>query len=345
MIDNKSKTVLVTGASGFLGTHCVLQLLEHGYRVRGTLRDPDREAHFREVFSRHTRVADNLEFAQADLLKDDGWANAVSGCEYVLHVASPFPGEPPEHEDDLILPAREGTLRVLRAASYAKVKRVVLTSSDAAIKSGHYGKTLDFDENDWSDPGGNIDAYAKSKTLAEQAAWSYVRSREASRSPELAVINPGFVMGPLLDGSVLGTSASTIRDFLSGAYPGTLRISWSVVDVRDVATAHLAAMTNPRAAGNRYICSSELIWFTDVAKLLKKNFADRGYKVSTLQFPDWLVKLYALFDKSVRSEVPELGRELRLSNQKIRDELGIQFRSAEEAIITMAESLIQLGAV
>jgi dihydroflavonol-4-reductase len=345
MLDNKSNTVLVTGASGFVGTHCVLHLLEQGYRVRGTLRKLDRGKYLREVFSRHTQATDNLEFVQTDLLKDDGWAEAVSGCEYVLHVASPFPSQMPENESDLIRPAVDGTLRVLSAASKANVKRVVLTSSVAAIQGGHGEMVRDFDENDWSDLGGEIDAYAKSKTLAEQAAWKYVRNQESNQPLELAVINPSSVMGPLLDGTDLGTSATTIRDFMSGAYPGTARISWFLVDVRDVASAHLAAMINPRANGNRYICASEFIWLTDVAKLLNENFGKRGYKVSTLQFPDWLVKFYALLDKSVKSEVPNLGKESRVSNQKIKDQLGIQFRSAAEAVLSMAESLIQLGVI
>lgn len=345
MLDNNSKIVLVTGASGFIGTHCVLQLLEQGYRVRGTLRKLDREKYLREVFSQHAQATDNLEFVQTDLLKDDGWAEAVSGCEYVLHVASPFPGEMPENENDLIRPAVDGTLRVLGAASRANVKRVVLTSSVAAIQGGHGEIMRDFDENDWSDLGGEIDAYAKSKTLAEQAAWKYVRNQESNQPFELTVINPSNVMGPLLDGADLGTSATTIKDFLSGAYPGTARISLFLVDVRDVAAAHLAAMINPRADGNRYICASEFIWLTDVAKLLNKNFAKRGYKVSTLQFPDWFVKFYAFFDKSIKGEVPNLGKESRVSNQKIKDELGIQFRGAEEAVTSMAESLIQLGVI
>ena len=345
MPDNHSKTVLVTGASGFIGTHCVLQLLEQGYKVRGTLRHPGREKQLRTVFSQHTQAIDHLEFVQADLLKDDGWDEAVSGCEVVLHVASPFPSEPPDDENDLIRPAVDGTLRVLKAASKAHVRRVVLTSSVAAIQGGHAEEEHIFDESDWTDLSGGADAYAKSKTLAEQAAWEFVRNQDSDHPLELAVINPSFVMGPLLDGSVLGTSANTIKDFLSGTYPGTARISMTIVDVRDVAAAHLAAMAHPMANGNRYICASELIWLTDVVKALNKNFAGQGYKISTLQFPDWFVKLYALFDKSVKGEVPNLGKAIRVSNQKIKDELSLQFRSAEEAVVAMAESLIHLGIV
>jgi len=345
MNEIQSKKVLVTGASGFIGKHCVLQLLEQGYKVRGTLRNLDREKHLREVFSQHTQASDHLEFVQTDLLKDDGWGEALSECEYVLHVASPFPDEMPENEEDLMRPAVDGTLRVLKAASTANVKRVVLTSSDAAIHGGHREKVHEFNENDWSDLRGNIDAYTKSKTLAEQAAWEYVKNQDAHQPLELAVINPSFVMGPLLDGAALGTSAKFIKDFLSGTYPGTARISMTIVDVRDVAAAHLAAMRYSKATGNRYICASELIWLTDVAKLLNQNFAERGYKVSTLQFPDWLVKFYAFFDKSVKGEVPNLGREFSVSNKKIKDELGIQFRSAKEAIIAMAESLLLLGVI
>ncbi len=345
MTEIQSKTVLVTGASGFIGKHCVLQLLEQGYKVRGTLRNLDREKHLREVFSLHTQAVDHLEFVQTDLSKDDGWSEALSECEYVLHVASPFPDVMPQSEDDLIRPAVDGTLRVLKAASTANVKRVVLTSSDAAIHGGHSEKVRGFDETDWSDLSGNIDAYTKSKTLAEQAAWEYVKKQDSNQPLELTVINPSFVMGPLLDGAALGTSAKFIKGFLSGTYPGTARISMTIVDVRDVAAAHLAAMRNPMATGNRYICASELIWLTDVVKLLNQNFAERGYKVSTLQFPDWLVKIYSFFDKSVKGEVPNLGREFSVSNKKIKDELGIQFRSAKEAIIAMAESLLLLGVI
>ena len=340
--DNPKK-VLVTGASGFIGMHCVLQLLEQGYKVRGTLRNLDRVNHLREVFSRHTQATEHLELVQTDLLKDDGWAEAVSGCDYVLHVASPFPSETPQNENDLIRPAVDGTLRVLRAAAMAKVKRVVLTSSVAAIQGGHGQMPRDLDENDWSDLGAEIGAYARSKTLAEQAAWEFVSNQQLNQPLELSVINPCLVMGPLLDGSTLGTSAKIIKDFLSGAYPGTARISWFLVDVRDVAAAHLAAMTNPKAKGNRYICASELVWLTEVAKWLNKNFARKGYKVSTLQFPDWFVRFYALFDKTVKGEVPNLGKEIGVSNQKIKDDLGIKFRGAEEAVVSMAESLIQLG--
>jgi dihydroflavonol-4-reductase len=178
MLDNSLITVLVTGSSGFIGTHCVLKLLEQGYKVRGTLRNLGRQKHLREVFSQHTHATNNLEFVQTDLLKDDGWTEAVSGCEYVLHVASPFPSEVPVDEDALIRPARDGTMRVLKSASKANVKRVVLTSSDAAIKVGHADKEYSFDESDWSDLSRNADAYAKSKTLAEQAAWKYVENRE-----------------------------------------------------------------------------------------------------------------------------------------------------------------------
>ena len=339
MTDRNAKTVLVTGASGFIGTHCVLQLLEQGYKVRGTLRDLGRAKDLREVFSKYTQETNNLEFVQTNLLDDEGWDEAAAGCEYVLHVASPFPSETPENEDDLIRPAVDGTLRVLKAASKAKVKRVVLTSSVAAFHGDHAeGHVLD--ESDWSEKvNAGADAYAKSKLLAEKEAWDYVKDHPAL---ELVAINPCFVMGPLLDGSALGTSATAIRNFLSGSYPGTARLSWFLVDVRDVAASHLAAMTNSKANGNRYICASEAIWLTDVAKALNKKFAGQGYKISTIQFPDWFVKFYALFDKTVKGEIPNLGKEFPVSNKKIKDELGIQFRSAVEAVVAMGKSLIEL---
>lgn len=338
-------TVLVTGASGFIAMHCVVQLLEQGYRVRGTLRSLAREPHLRQVFARQVAAADRLEFVAADLLEDAGWDEAVAGCDYVLHVASPFPIELPQDESDLIVPARQGTLRVLRAAAGSGVKRVVLTSSVAAILEGHddYDKT--FDESDWSNLDGPIGAYAKSKTLAEQAAWAFIDGPENSGQMELAVINPGFVLGPLLDGSHFGTSAETIRKYLAGEYPGTSRSSFTLVDVRDVAAAHIAAMTSPLAAGKRYCCVAEVCWLQEIAQILDRHFRERGYKVPTRQFPDFVVRLVALFDKPARQLLGNLGVQYRISNARIVRELDWQPRSAEEMVVAMGESLIEHGSV
>jgi len=201
--------VLVTGASGFIAMHCIIQLLERGHRVRGTLRSMGREPAVRETLAGHVEANGRLEFVQADLLRDDGWIEAAGGCEAVLHLASPFPGEEPKDEAELVRPAVDGTLRVLRAATAAGVRRVVLTSSIAAIAFGHAPADRTFTEEDWTDLEGKVRAYERSKTLAEQAAWDFCRAAENRGRIELAVINPGLVMGPLLDpGSVPPTSSS-----------------------------------------------------------------------------------------------------------------------------------------
>jgi dihydroflavonol-4-reductase len=345
MSDPSNTTVLVTGASGFIAMHCVVQLLEQGYRVRGTLRSLERENHIREVLGQHVEIGDRLEFVYGDLLEDDGWQTATNGCEFVLHLASPFPLELPENEDEVIIPAREGTLRVLRAAAASGVKRVVLTSSIVAITEGHtdYGKT--FDESDWSDLEGKITPYPKSKTIAEKAAWEFVNQQDSDHPIELSVINPSFVMGPLLDGQHSGTSSETIRKTLAGEYPGIARIQFNIVDVRDVATAHLAAMTNPNAAGKRYLCSVGTLWFKEVSKILHKHYANQGYKIPTQELPDIFVRIFALFNKQTRSVVDTLGRQIKFSNQQIIQDLNWKPHSAEGAILAMAESLIQHGVV
>jgi dihydroflavonol-4-reductase len=345
MSDQSKPRVLVTGASGFIAMHCVVQLLEQGYPVRGTLRSQEKERHLREVISQHGETGNHLELVPGDLLKDDGWQNATAGCDYVLHVASPFPLELPKNEDDIIIPAVEGTLRVLRAASSSGVKRLVLTSSIVAIMNGHTNYEKVYDENDWSNLEGKMTPYPKSKTLAEKAAWDFVDQRASSNPIEMSVINPGFVMGPLLDGRSLGTSAETVRKILAGEYPGIGRIMFSIVDVRDVAAAHIAAMTNPNAAGKRYICAVDSIWFKEMCEILHHRFADQGYKIPTRELPDILIRLFALVDTSAQSVVDDLGRELIFSNQRIKKELNWQPRSAEEAVLAMAESLIQLGVV
>ena len=345
MIAASKPTVLVTGASGFIAMHCVLQLLEQGYRVRGTLRSLSHEDHLREVFSQKVSIDDRLEFVETDLTKDEGWERATDQCDFILHVASPFPAVAPEDENDLIIPAREGTLRVLRAALASGVKRVVLTSSVAAIWEGHNNYDKIYDESDWSNLEGKIDAYPKSKTVAELAAWDIIKNQDSEIPMELSVINPGFVFGPLMDDTHYGTTPDIIRKMMRGAYPGCARFMLAIVDVRDVATAHLMAMTTPAASGNRYICAVESIWFTEVAQILQRNFAYRGYKISTRQIPDFLTRLFAYVDKSARSIQNYLGREIKFSNQHIIQDLNWKPRSAEEAIVAMADSLIQHGIV
>ncbi len=333
--------VLVTGASGFIALHCIVQLLEAGYPVRGTLRTPAREGEVRETVARQVDAGDRLSFVTADLTADDGWAGAVAGAGFVLHVASPFILKPPKHEDDLIVPARDGALRVLRAAAAAGVKRVVMTSSMAAIAYGH-GRTGDrrYDEADWSNiDGEDIGAYEKSKTIAERAAWDFIASAAAG-GLELVAINPGLVLGPVLNADP-GTSAEIIQRLMTRQLPACPRIGFAVVDVRDVAAAHLAAMTADNAAGLRFCCTNGFAWIRDIADVLAKHYAGRGYRVPTRRMPDWLFRGAALFDPTLRLVVKSLGRKSEISNARILEVLDWQPRALDEMSIAMADSLIE----
>ncbi len=342
MNDQSTPLVLVTGAGSYIGLHCVLQLLESGYSVRGTLRNLDRQTHIREVLRRHVDADDRLEFCEADLLVEDGWAQATQDCVYVLHLASPFPVVMPKDESDLIQPAREGTLRVLRAAANAGVRRVVLTSSMAAINAGHAANRRTFDENDWSNLEGDIDAYSKSKTLAEKAAWEFMEGISPAVGMELVVINPSLVIGPVLDEEYRGTSGILTRELLRRKYPGCVDISFSLVDVRDVAWAHLRAMQTPEAAGQRFCCVAGELWMKEVAEILNQNYAKRGYPVRTNKLPNAALHLLALFDPAARATKRDLGRINHANTGKIREVLGWQSRPLEESLVDMAESMITL---
>jgi dihydroflavonol-4-reductase len=345
MKGSSETTVLVTGASGFVAMHCILKLLEKSYKVRGTLRSPEREASLRKTFVKHTSADDRLEFFTTNLTNDDGWEDAVKGCQYILHVASPFPPQPPKHEDDLIQPAREGTLRVLKAALSANVKRVVMTSSLAAVVSGHEDDDSKvFNEEEWSRTDRDIGAYEKSKTIAERDAWDFVKGLESDNALELSVINPGLILGPILDEDY-STSGEVIRKLMRREYPGCPDLSWPAVDVRDVADAHLAAMTTPKAAGMRFCCAIENASMQDIALILNKQFANRGYKVPTRKLPNIIVRFAALFDKTTRLVVKNLGRRTEISNARIKEVLAWKPRSLEEMVIAMAESMIEYGVV
>src|SRR5258706_2668668 len=337
-------TVLVTGAGGFIALHCILQLLEQGYRVRGTLRSLSREAALRGTLSETIDAGERLEFVAADLLKDEGWQAAVQGCEYVLHVASPFPAQEPEREDDLIAPAREGSLRVLRAAAAGGVKRVVLTSSLAAVLEGRWKGHRTFDENNWSDVNGKIGAYAKSKTLAERAAWDFVKNLEGNHPLELSVINPSYVLGPPL-GDDVRTSGELISRLMRHEIPGVPHIRWLIVDVRDVAAAHIAAMTVPEAAGQRFCCTAESCWTRDIALILDRHFAARGYPIPTNEIPDFVVRLVGMFDKTVRLTSASLGKDYTISTARINRVLNWQPHTLEDTVVSMAESMIRHGVV
>lgn len=336
-------TVLVTGGSGFIGSHCILQLLAAGHTVRTTVRNLAREPDVRALLEAGgTEPGARLSFFAADLEKDSGWREAVSDADFVLHVASSFPSTVPRHEDELIVPAREGALRVLRAARDAGVKRVVLTSSFAAIGYGHPPQTRPFDETDWTDPSGrHVSAYAKSKTLAERAAWDFV-AREGG-GLELASVNPVGVFGPVL-GRDYSTSILVVERLMDGAMPGVPRLAFGVVDVRDVAGLHLRAMTDPAAKGERFLAiSGDFLSIREMALILKARLGEAARRVPTRQLPDVLVRLAGLFDPTVKQIVPELGQMKNATGAKARRLLGWSPRPREEALAATAESLLALG--
>ena len=263
----------------------------------------------------------------------------MAGCDYVLHVASPVRFVLPKDEDEIIRPAREGSLRVLRAAHSGGVKRVVLTSSLAAVCDGYPQREQPFDENDWSRLD-KLDTYSKSKTLAERAAWDYIHGHENVRGMQLAVINPGFIFGPLLDTSY-NASSDPIRKILARELPGLPHMMMTIVDVRDVASAHLAAMTTPAAAGQRFCCTTTSLWMREIALVLK----GAGYRVPSAGLPNLLVRLAGLFDPEVKASLPGLDLRYHVSTERIQRVLAWTPRPAEEAILALAQSMVQLGLV
>jgi nucleoside-diphosphate-sugar epimerase len=335
--------VLVTGGSGFIGAHCILQLLQGGYQVRTTVRSLSRESEVRQMLRvGGVDAGDRLTFAAADLTDDEGWAEAVAGCAYVLHVASPFPQAIPQHEDELIIPAREGALRVLRAARDAGVKRVVLTSSYAAIGYGQMAKGRPSNEEDWTDPNGDdVRAYVKSKTLAEKAAWDFIKAEGGAL--ELSVVNPVGVFGPVL-GPDYSTSILLVQRLMDGAMPGLPRLYFGAVDVRDVAGMHITCMTHPGAKGERFLAvAGDFLSVAQIARILKQRLGDAAKRVPTMELPDFLVRIAAMRDPAVQQILPELGKRKNGTNEKARGVLGWQPRSNEECIIATAQSLIDLG--
>jgi nucleoside-diphosphate-sugar epimerase len=335
--------VLVTGGSGFIGSHCILQLLAAGYEVGTTVRSLEREAEVRAMLRvGGAEPGDGLKFFAADLMKDKGWAEAAAGCEYVLHVASPFPSTVPKDEKELIAPAVEGTLRVMRAARDAGVKRVVLTSSFAAIGYGQRPQAKPFTEQNWTNPKArDVQPYAKSKTLAEHEAWNFMGRERGGL--ELAVVNPVGVFGPVL-GPDVSTSILLVQRLMEGAVPGCPKLRYGVVDVRDVAELHLRAMRSPAALGDRFLAvAGDFMSIREIAQVLKSRVGVWAKRVPTWQLPNWVVRLAALKDPAVKQIIPELGKKKNASNEHARKVLGWEPRSREDAIVATAESLVRLG--
>jgi len=333
----QEETVLVTGGSGFLGGWCLAELLRRGYRVRTTVRDPAREAEVRARLAPALEAGDGLSVLVADLVSDEGWERAAQGCDYVLHVASPFPPKQPKDPDELIVPAREGTLRVLRASLDAGVRRVVVTSSVAAVRGGVDSASAPLTEADWTDgEDPRLEPYTRSKTIAERAAWDVVGQR--GERERLAVVNPGAILGPVL-GAERSFSLQMVQRLLDGL-PGTPRIGYSVVDVRDVADLQIRAMTAPAAGGERFIAVTQFQWMADVAAVLRERLGPAAAKVPKRSLPDFAVRAMGIFDPSVRTVARQLGQRVELSSEKARSELGWSPRPVEETIVDCAQSLL-----
>ncbi len=342
-INPASTKILVTGANGFIGLHTVLYFLKSGYNLCATVRTEEQGEKVRQTLAKHVDP-NKLEFICADLTKDEGWGQAVAGCDFVLHLASPFPTEAPKDENELIIPAREGTLRVLRAAQKAGVKRVVLISSVAAITGGHERENRTFNESDWTDTSKTDYIYSKSKTLAEQAAWEFMRSAENKNGMELVSVNPSNVFGPVLDNRH-HTSTEWFLTLMRHEIPGLTRTQLHFVDVRDLVNMIEKAILTPNAAGKRFIANGASIQLQEFALILDRNFASKGYRVPTRVLPDWLVRFFAILVPKTKPVVDTLGWMYVISTEQAQSVLGWQPRPYEGTVIEMAQSLIEQSMV
>jgi len=327
--------VLVTGASGFIAEHCIIELLKNGYSVKGSLRSMNREQEVRDAVKTETDDT-KLEFCKLDLLEDDGWEDAMWDCDYLMHVASPFVIEDPKDENELIKPAKEGTLRALNAAKKAGIKRVVLTSSVAAVNSHMMSGTSD--HTTWTDINSKyVTPYQKSKTIAEKAAWDFYNNQDSNNKMELAVINPGGVMGPQLGNDLGGASTQIVSQLISGKFPMIPALSFPFIDVRDVAILHLKAMTTPDADGKRFIAAhSKPTWMYEVAEVLSAA----GYeKIKLKKAPSFMLKLIGLFDNKTKSLVPMLDKYVPCDNSQTVKILNWEPMPWEQAFIEHAKSI------
>ena len=335
------KTVLVTGGTGFIGGWCVIELLRRGYTVRTTVRSLAKESFARAFITSVIDPGDRLSFLAADLTRDDGWDAAIMGCDYVLHVASPMGHATVKGPSALIVPARDGTLRVLRAAIRAGVERVVITSSAVACRPLLNSADSVSDETLWTDPKDrNLDPYRLSKTLAERAAWDLMTHQSGPTT--LTTILPSCVLGPVLTAENLG-SVQIIQRLLNGSMPGYPRFGFCVVDVRDVVDLHIRAMTAPGAAGERFIAAGDWKWIKEISQILRSSLGSQAAKVPTRTLPDFVLRLASIFDRHLRFITPTLGRKHAVTSAKAQAVLGWRPRPTDTTIVDCAGSLIAKG--
>ena len=331
--------VLVTGASGFIGLHCIAQLLQAGYQVRGSLRSRARESEIRSALSKVVNAENRLEICELDLLKDDGWDDAVSGCDYVMHVASPLLDREPKDQDEIIRPAHEGLMRAIKSSVRNKIKRFVMTSSFSAIGYGHVKDV--FDESHWTDTTQKIGAYNKSKAIAEKAMWDYLDSLKDEEKIEAVAINPTLVIGASLSDDV-GTSNIFLQKMLDGSYPVVPKVHFGYVTVKDTAKAHVAAMTHPHANGKRFILAERCMWLFEVNKILRKH----GYKKAPIrQAPNLLMKFLALFNNEASAIAGFVGKTKYTNSENAKNILNFNFENVEVGILEIAQQLETLGVI
>ena len=331
--------VLVTGASGFIGLHCIAQLLQAGYQVKGSLRSRARESEIRNALSKVVNAENRLEICELDLLKDDGWDEAVSGCDYVMHVASPLLDREPKDQDEIIRPAHEGLMRAIKSSVRNKVKRFVMTSSFSAIGYGHVKDV--FDESHWTDTTQKIGAYNKSKAIAEKAMWDYLDSLKDEEKIEAVAINPTLVIGASLSDDV-GTSNIFLQKMLDGSYPVVPKVHFGYVTVKDTAKAHVAAMTHPHASGKRFILAERCMWLYEVNKILRKH----AYKKAPIrQAPNLLMKFLALFNNEASAIAGFVGKTKFTNSENAKNILKFSFENVEVGILEIAQQLESLGVI
>ncbi|XP_042209020.1 phenylacetaldehyde reductase-like isoform X1 [Homarus americanus] len=348
---SEEAVVLVTGVSGYLGSHVAKLLLEEGYKVRGTVRSLENEAKLEPLKNLVPDAKFPLELVAADLTKDEGWDKAVEGCSGIMHVASPFPDVTNKvvAEEELIGPAKDGSLRLLKAAAaHANtVKRVVLTSSFASVCGEPVPEPdKEYNEESWTDAESpTIDAYTKSKAIAEKAAWDFVKELPDDQKFELAVINPTLILGPALtEGHKNATSVSFMVQIVNKVYPGVPRVQMPICDVRDVAKAHLKALTMPEAVNNRHIICTDSVWVKDISMAVAKEFKPQGYSIATGQFPYFACWLLGLFNKGMKNTIlPRIGKTIKIDNKRMVEVLGVEPTAIDCTINDMVYSLVDLG--